>query len=232
MPQPSTRTNSRLSARGCAEMQRVEAAGCRLAPPSPGTTTPICRSAPLSGAGCSQAAVLLEPAHQTLDRVAPPVLRRVEHRWTTTPTTLLARWQASLWDHGSDLTCSQPRPDTAGVVATVGQQTLRSARGLDERTDRLELGGLAALPGRDMHRQRQAASVADQMDFGRQSSTAASERLRCGPACAPLFRAPEATREARTIVASTIHVVHSMWPSASSFRRNAFRIRSNVPSSR
>lgn len=101
----------------------------------------------------------------------------------------------------------QPRPDPLRVVAPVGEEPLGAARGLDEVTHGLELRRLSPLPGREMDRQRQPVPVAGDVELRRYAAPAASERLGLWRRVrVPLFRAPEATREARMEVPSIIHV--------------------------
>ena len=154
---------------------------------------------------CRQAPVLLEPSNQPLYRVPARVERLVEHRRTSSAATRLARSQLPLGDHRPNP--AQPHPNPLRVVAPVGEQPLRTTRSLDKPTDGLELRRLSALPRREVNGQREPVAIADDVELGRPPASASSERLglRYGIS-APLFRAPEATREARIKVPSIIHV--------------------------
>lgn len=154
-----------------------------------------------------QAPMLFEPPDQPFDRVPPRVLIPLKHRRTPTAAPLLPGSQLPLWDDSPDPTLAQPGPDPLGVVPAVGEQPLRTARGLDERADGLELRRLALLAGREMDCQRQPVPIADNVELGAQPAPASPERLAFGRGVGvPLFRAPEATREARIVVPSIIHV--------------------------
>ena len=146
--------------------------------------------------------MLLEPPNESLHGVPAPVQLPVEHRRAPPPTALLAGGELPLWDHRPDPARAQPRTDPLGVVAPIGDPPLRASGRLDEPTDDLELGRLAALPTCEVDREREPVPVADDVELGAQPAPRAPERL----VRAPLFRAPAAEREARITVPSTIHV--------------------------
>jgi hypothetical protein len=122
-------------------------------------------------------------------------------------------------DDGGDAPGSQVVADEVGVVSLVGEQHAGRWAGL-VHNGRIALN-IGDLPAAQRDRDREAQSVAAEMDLGREATARAAKTL----VLIPLFSAPAACWWARTIVESIIWTLS--WPAPVSF--SATSITSQIP---